>query len=371
MALAKAALQGTEDVTRPDGQPETHADPAQSAHEAGLRYVSDTQPGIRRQRAGKGFRYYGRDGDVIRDAAVLRRILSLAIPPAWRAVWICADPRGHIQATGRDARGRKQYRYHPRWRAARDETKYHRMVAFGSALPLIRERTARDLALSGLPRAKVLATVVQLLDTTLIRIGNEEYARENDSYGLTTLHQDHVEVSNTRVRFEFRGKSGKEHIIEVRNPRLARIVRRCKDLPGYELFQYLDENGERRTLDSTDVNTYLQEITGQDFTAKDFRTWGGTVIAAQTLRAFGVFESQTQARKNIVEAMKAVAAHLGNTPAISRKSYVNPQVLTAYLDGALVREGDAPATSTHTEMLHTLRPEELEVFAFLKRLDGQ
>jgi DNA topoisomerase-1 len=317
--------------------PEIVTDPAVSAKEAGLRYVSDMQPGIRRKKAGKGFRYVDAEGQPVRDAETLKRIRSLVIPPAWTDVWICSSPRGHLQATGRDARGRKQSRYHPRWRAVRDETKYERMLLFGTALKGMRARVDEDLGLPGLPRNKVLATIVELMERTLIRVGNEEYARENHSYGLTTMRRRHVEIKGSRVTFRFRGKSGKLHTVGVEDRRLARIVRQTQDLPGYELFEYLDDAGEPHKLDSADVNDYLREISGQDFTAKDFRTWAGSVLASMALREFEEFGSASQAKKNVVDAIKRVAQRLGNTPAVCRKCYVHPAVLECYLQGKLER----------------------------------
>ncbi len=271
----------------------------------------------------------------MRDRKTLERIRSLGIPPAWTDVWICANPRGHLQATGKDAKGRKQYRYHPRWRAVRDATKYDRMIAFAEALPAIRARVTADLALPDLPREKVLAAVVRLLDETSLRIGNQEYARENESYGLTTLHNEHAEVAGTRVRFRFRGKSGKEQEVDVQDRRVAKIVRRCQELPGYELFQYVDDQGERRMVESSDVNEYLQQLSGQEFTAKDFRTWAGTVEAADALRALGGAETESEKKHNIAQAIKMAAEHLGNTPAICRKCYVHPGLLEAYSEGML------------------------------------
>jgi DNA topoisomerase-1 len=310
-------------------------DPVASAKVAGLRYTPDDRPGIRRIRCGKGFRYLDPDGRPVRDAETLGRIRSLAIPPAWTGVWICPHSNGHLQATGRDARGRKQYRYHPRWRAVRDETKYDRLIAFGLALPRIRARVEADLSRPGLPRPKVLATVVRLLETTLIRVGNEEYARENGSFGLTTLRNRHVQVNGTTVQFAFRGKSGVRHRIDVNDRRLARVVRRCRDLPGQLLFQYQDEDGTLRGVDSEDVNEYLREVAGEEFTAKDFRTWGGTVLATPALLAFEAAGSEAQARRNVAAAIEAVAHRLGNTAAVCRKCYVHPAVIDAYLDGSL------------------------------------
>src|SRR2546423_1625725 len=279
---------------------EDKLDPVIVAKAAGLRYVSDASPGIRRKRAGKNFSYIGLDGKPIHDQDELHRIRSLGIPPAWTDVWICPQPNGHIQATGRDAKGRKQYRYHPRWRAVRDETKYSRLIAFGEALPTIRARVEHDLGLPGLPREKVLATVVRLLETTLIRVGNEEYARQNRSYGLTTLRNRHVDVRGTELRFHFRGKSGKEHEVALHDRRLARVMRRLQELPGQELFQYVDEDGTRASIDSDDVNAYLREIAGEDFSAKDFRTWAGTVLCAVALRELDAASGEVEAKRNVV-----------------------------------------------------------------------
>lgn len=341
-------------------------DPVESAREAGLRYVSDDRPGIRRARRGKGFRYIGPDDKPVRDAEMLRRIGSLAIPPAWSDVWICPLANGHLQATGHDARGRKQYRYHPRWRAVRDETKYDRMIAFGQALPHLRARIEQDLTQPGLPRTKVLATVVRLLETTLIRVGNEEYARANGSFGLTTLRNRHVNVEGQTVLFCFTGKSGIRHRIRVDDRRLARIVQRCQDLPGQDLFQYVEDDGAPRDVDSADVNAYLQEIAGQGFTAKDFRTWAGTVLAARALQEFESFDSQAQAKRNIVEAIEAVSKRLGNTKAVCRKCYVHPAVLNAYLDGSLLDTLRQRVENEIADSLHALPPEEAAVLAFLQ-----
>lgn len=348
-------------------QPNLITDPVESAKAAGLRYVSDASPGIQRKRAGKGFSYIDLDGRPIRDHQKLQRLKSLGIPPAYTDVWVCPNPNGHLQATGRDAKGRKQYRYHPRWREARDETKYTRMLAFGEALPLIRERIQRDLALPGLSREKVLATVVRLLETTLIRVGNEEYAKENRSFGLTTMRDRHVDISGSTVQFQFRGKRGKQHTIDIQDRRLAKIVKRCQDIPGYELFQYLDETGQRQTIDSGDVNEYLRDIAGQDFTAKDFRTWAGTVFATLALQEFEAFDSKTQAKKNVVRAIETVAERLGNTPSICRKCYVHPEVIEAYLDGSLIHTLKQRTEQELEESLYELRPEEAAVMAFLQQ----
>ncbi len=343
------------------------AAPVEAAKAAGLRYVSDATPGIRRKRAGKHFSYIEPDGKPIHDEEQLKRIRLLGIPPAWTNVWICRNPRGHIQATGRDAKGRKQYRYHPKWREIRDETKYDRMQAFGKALPLIRERVEHDLRLHGLSREKVLATVVRLLDTTSIRIGNEEYARDNGSFGLTTLRDNHVEVEGTNVAFHFRGKSGKEHTIDVKDRQLAKIIKRCQALPGHELFQYYDEHGQLHTIESEDVNTYLQQITAQEFTAKDFRTWAGTVTVTCALQDLGKYETQTQAKKNVVHAIESASKHLGNTPAICRKSYIHPEIIDAYLNGSLLKALKQDDEQAVIEALHGLHSEEIAVLAFLEQ----
>jgi DNA topoisomerase I len=311
-------------------------DPVESAKAAGLRYVSDTRPGLRRRRSGKGFRYVDAEGKTVRDKETLARIKSLVIPPAWTGVWICPNPKGHLQATGRDARGRKQSRYHPRWREVRDETKYERMMIFGAALPTIRERVEQDLGMPGLPRPKVLATIVRLMEVTLIRVGNEEYARQNQSYGLTTMRNKHVAVDGSTVTFHFQGKSRVQHTVDITDRRLARIVQRCQDIPGYELFQYVDKDGTRHSVDSADVNEYLREIAGQEFTAKDFRTWAGSVLACEMLWEFEKFESETEAKKNVVQAIKQVATRLGNTPSVCRKCYVHPVVLDCYMSGAML-----------------------------------
>ena len=307
----------------------------ESAKAAGLRYVSDAAPGIARNVRHGGFSYAGADGRPVRDAATLARIRSLAVPPAWTGVWICPRADGHLQASGRDARHRKQYRYHPRWREIRDETKYGRMAHFARALPRIRARVRQDLALPGLPREKILATLVHLLEATRIRVGNEEYARENASYGLTTLRARQVRVNGSTIRFRFRGKSGVEHEIALNDRRMADIVRRIQDLPGYELFQYLDENGARRVVESSDVNAYIREAAGKDFTSKDFRTWAGTVLAARALLACQPCRSMSEGRRNVARAIEEVARKLGNTKAVCRKCYVHPAVREAYTEGRL------------------------------------
>ena len=350
---------------------DTINDPVESAKAAGLRYVSDAKPGIRRKRFGKGFGYRDPDGTPITDPATLMRIRSLAIPPAWRGVWICPIANGHLQATGRDAKGRKQSRYHPRWREVRDQTKYEHMLLFGSALPKIREHVERDLAIPGLPREKVLAAVVRLLETTFIRIGNEEYVKENGSYGLTTMRNKHVRVKGSTVTFDFKGKSGVEHTIDLHDRKLATIIRRCMDVPGYELFQYLDADGQRHSIDAGDVNDYLRQITEQYFTAKDFRTWAGTVLACQMLREFEPVETESQARKNVVAAIKSVAQRLGNTPSVCRKCYVHPAVLESYLGGEMMNSFKTQvAQEVEREVekdLHALREDEHTLLKLLNQ----
>ena len=347
--------------------PDIITDPVESAKAAGLRYVHDDKPGITRARVDDGFQYRDKGGSLIEDEATLTRISSLGIPPAWEQVWICPDKRGHIQATGRDARGRKQYRYHPRWREVRDETKYGRMMAFGQALPGIRARVDHDLSLPGLPRDKVLATLVRLLETTFIRIGNEEYARQNESYGLTTLHEDHVDVSGNTLRFQFRGKSGKDHDIAIRDRRVAAVVKRCQDLPGQELFHYKDSDGTIQTVDSDDVNSYLQEISGQDFTAKDFRTWGGTVLAALALQALGAADNDAQpTKKAVTAAIEQVAGTLGNTPTVCRKCYVHPAIIESYLDGTMIATLQQRVADEIAEEGPTLPPDEAAVLRLLQ-----
>lgn len=335
-------------------------DPVESAKFAGLRYVTADVPGIRRRRVGKGFAYYTAEAKLLRDRAELARIRALALPPAWRDVWICARADGHLQAVGVDARGRKQYRYHPRWRAVRDETKYNRMVRFGTLLPRVRERVEAHLALPGLPREKVLATVLRLLEATLIRVGNEEYARANHSFGLTTLQNRHVQIHGATVMFSFRGKSGVRHTIPLKDRRLAGILARCRDLPGYELFQYVDGDGSLRGVDSADVNAYLRELSGEDFTAKDFRTWAGTVLAAAALREMPAGASEAEQKRNVAAAIVGVAARLGNTPAVCRKCYVHPEVVGAYLDGSLA------SLRMEAEAAGALRPEERAVLGLLE-----
>ncbi len=352
------------------GPPEAALDPEVAARRAQLRHVSDADPGITRHQARNGFDYRLPDGALVRDIATLRRIRSLVIPPAWTDVWICLDPKGHLQATGRDQRGRKQYRYHPRWREVRDEAKYGKLLVFAKALPLIRARVAEDLKRRGLPRERVLAAIVRLMELTLFRIGNTEYAKANKSFGLTTLRDRHVAIEGGRIHISFRGKSGKQHETDINDRRLARIIKDCRDLPGYELFQYVDDDGERRTVDSADVNEYLREITGEDITAKDFRTWAATHLAAETLREYEHFDTDTRRKKAIVDAVKKVAAHLGNTPAICRRSYIHPAILDGYLGGTLIQGLANEAERYLEENIAGMTAEEAAVTAFLRlRLD--
>ncbi|MBF2006741.1 MAG: DNA topoisomerase IB [Chlorogloeopsis fritschii C42_A2020_084] len=341
-------------------------DPIESAELVGLHYVSDTTPGIWRQRVGEEFCYFDANGKKICDETELTRIKALVIPPAWSEVWICPHSQGHLQATGRDAKGRKQYRYHSHWQKVRSQTKFTRMIAFGQALPKIRQHVQADLALGGLPKEKVLATVVKLMEITKIRVGNEEYAQTNKSFGLTTMRDRHVNISGSKLRFKFRGKSGVEHDIDVSDRRLAKIVKSCQDIPGQELFQYLDDDGHRQAIGSGDVNDYLREITGLDFTAKDFRTWFGTVLAAQELYDLGQFTSQTAAKKNITQAIKNVAQELGNRPATCRKYYVHPAVLEAYTDGSLLATIEKELENKQNVPKLELRPEERAVCKILE-----
>ncbi|MEP6603682.1 MAG: DNA topoisomerase IB [Spartobacteria bacterium] len=319
-----------------NGERKAVIDAVEAAEEAGLRYVNDSQPGYTRKAKADDFEYFDTDGKAIRDEQRLLRIKRIAVPPAYTDVWICPSANGHIQATGCDARRRKQYRYHERWREARDENKYEKMALFGEALPKIRKRVDQDLKLSGLQRNKVLATIVQLLERTFIRVGNEEYARENKSFGLTTMQDRHVDVKGSKMKFRFRGKSGIDHEVDVTDRRIAKTISKLQDLPGQELFQYVDDDGEIRNIKSQDVNAYLKEITGEDFTAKDFRTWAGTVLAAIALHAVGGFENKTQAKANVKDAVSAVSKILGNTPAICRKCYVHPAVFETYLSGNVI-----------------------------------
>jgi DNA topoisomerase-1 len=343
------------------------AEHRRSASQAGLRYVTDGVRGITRQRVGAGWTYFAPSGKRIQEAGERKRLNSLAIPPAWTDVWICPDPHGHIQATARDARGRKQYRYHQSYREARDQSKFKRMLEFSEVLPALREGIEKDLRAPDLSRRQLLATVVRLLDRTLIRVGNDEYVRENRSYGLTTLRRRHVTVDGTMLRFSFRGKSGVEHTIAVADPRLAKIVQRCRDLPGEELFRYVDSSGKRQLVSSDDVNAYLRELTDRDITAKDFRTWGGTMLAAVELRRLGPAASRREADRNIVAAIDAVAERLGNTRAVCRKYYVHPALIQAYLMGRTVP--NAPALTRRARRKQpgaALRRDEVLVLQFLQ-----
>ncbi|BDB28446.1 DNA topoisomerase IB [Cupriavidus sp. P-10] len=331
------------DSTLPSTDPAAALDAV--LREAGLRYVEDGSSGITRRRQGTGFSYIRPDGERVRDQATLARIAALAIPPAYEAVWICADARGHLQATGRDARGRKQYVYHPEWAALRDSDKYGRLPAFGAVLPRLRARAARDLGRNGMPREKVVAAVVVLLDATLVRVGSPRYAQQNRTYGLTTLRRRHVTVRGSRLRFQFTGKSGITHDVSVNDPRLARVVRNCADLPGQRLFKYRDSDGEIREIGSADVNAYLKEATGGEFTAKDFRTWAGSVHALAILRKLPEAASETARKKAVADAIREVAHQLRNTMAVCRKCYVHPGVIDAYLCGELEVGGRAPSVT--------------------------
>ncbi len=341
-----------------------------AARDAGLRYASDAGPGLSRRRAGRGFSYRDPDRVLVRDRETLARIKAIAIPPAWTDVWICRWPNGHLQASGRDARGRKQYRYHDRWRERRDTDKFDRMLAFAGVLPAIRARCDEDLGKRGLPREKVLAAVVRLLELTLIRVGNDEYARLNRSFGLTTLRVRHARIEGNAIRFRFRGKSGQTHEVDLRDRRLATVVRHCQELPGQELFQYLGEAGEVCDVASEDVNGYLRDASGGDYTAKDFRTWAGTVLAYRALRALQPGDDERDARRNVVEAIRQTAGALRNTPAVARRSYVHPAILEAYMDGNIGGALIEAAEEQVTPPAETTPEEEAEVVALLRqRLD--
>jgi DNA topoisomerase-1 len=336
--------------------------------ERDLVFTNDEQPGIRRRGSKeKGFSYINPDGDVIRDSRTLSRIRGLVIPPAWTDVWISTNRAGHLQATGRDARGRKQYRYHPKYRESREQAKYEHVIDFAQALPKIRNRVREDLAKLGLPREKVIATVVRLLETTLIRVGNEEYAKQNHSYGLTTLRNRHVDVNGSKLRFEFKGKSGVKHNVELHDRRLATVIKRLEELPGQELFQYVDDNGERRSVSSADVNDYLREASGADFTAKDYRTWAGTVLAAVALQTVEDTGEPIDTKKQLKDAIESVARQLGNTPAICRKCYVHPDLIAEYLDGGLAEALAGRAEAAIRDPAEGLTPEEAAVLSLLKR----
>jgi DNA topoisomerase-1 len=339
----------------------------EEAREAGLRYTSDDKPGISRRGSPKAFYYHDAQGRKIRDKETLGRIKRLAIPPAWKQVWISPQGKGHIQATGRDARGRKQYRYHAHWRQQRDESKYEHTMAFARQLPKIRRRVAADLRRRELDRAKILATVVRLLETSMIRVGNEDYARDNHSFGLTTMRNRHAKVRRSQITFSFMGKSSKHHEITLQDPRLAKIVRACQEMPGQELFSYV-EDGETRHIDSADVNDYLREITGGDFTAKDFRTWAGTVLAATAFQEFAGVTSSTEAKRNIGTVVSSVSKVLGNTPAVCRKCYVHPEVVSAYMEGETIKNlSDQISKKMTKASLHQLKPVEAAVLALLQR----
>jgi len=337
------------------------------ARSQGLRYVTDAKPGFTRKRYGKHFHFFNAKGERIRDEEIIARIRRLAIPPAYTNVWICPHANGHIQATGLDARGRKQYRYHPDWRSIRDASKFSHILAFGDFLPKLRAVTAEHMSQRGLTREKVLATVVTLLEKTLIRVGNDEYAKANKSYGLTTLRHKHVDVSGHTIRFRFKGKSGKEWNLKLTDRRIARVVRACADIDGQELFKYIDDNGTVRDVTSGDVNAYLQSVTGEAFTAKDFRTWTGTVLAAMALQDYAIYDTQAQAKKNVVAAIEHVSKKLGNTPTVCRKSYIHPQVIDAYLDGSLIRQINGEIDKALQAQYEHLTPEEILVLAFLKQ----
>jgi DNA topoisomerase I len=364
---ARDVAEGGEGAEAGGGQNGEHA---QAATAAGLRYVTDALAGIRRVTTDDGFIYVGANGHQIRNEAKLKRIRSLAIPPAWTDVWICPYATGHLQVTARDAKGRKQYRYHPRFRAVRDETKFDRMVEFSRVLPRIRERVEEHMAKRGLPREKVLATVVRLLEKTLIRVGNQEYAKENQTFGLTTLQRQHVQVEGTKLRFHFRGKSGKVHSVSITDRRLARIVQRCQTLPGEELFQYEDDVGKLQTIDSGDINEYLRTIAKREITAKDFRTWAGTMLAAGALREMGRAKSKREAKSNVNQAIDQVAQRLGNTRTVCRRYYIHPTIIAAYMKGRTVPHAKRPPPKKKRRHTLALRRDELAVLDFLN-LDGR
>jgi DNA topoisomerase-1 len=346
---------------------ELHEAHVSAADAAGLQYVTDVEPGISRQRAGSGFAYHRPDGKLLKNRRERKRISSLAIPPGWTDVWICPDPLGHMQATARDAKGRKQYRYHERFRAMRDESKFGRMLAFCEALPKLREQIEKDMAPVGLPRRKLLATVVWLLDKSLIRVGNDEYMKENRSYGLTTMRRRHVTVKGHTVSFEFRGKSGIDHKVDVSDRRLAAIVQQLQDLPGQQLFKYVDDDGKRQSIDSDDVNAYLREVTGLSVTAKDFRTWSGTMLAARALRELGPPKDEDEARRNVNKALDQVAARLRNTRTVCRKYYVHPTVIEAYHRGIAAPPPPPRDTGRRTRPSAALRRDEVRVLQFLQQ----
>jgi DNA topoisomerase I len=353
-------------ASEPDPGSKTGPERAASKR-AGLQYVNDSAGGIHRQKRGRSFAYVSAKQKSVRDRKTLARIRSLVIPPAWKDVWICPNPNGHLQATGRDARGRKQYRYHPRWREVRDQHKYANLIDFARALPQIRRRVAADLRRRGLPREKVLAAIVKLLETTLVRVGNEEYAKANASFGLTTMRDRHADAGRASVHIEFNGKSGVHHELDVQNPQIAKIVEQCQDLPGQQLFQYIDDDGVVHDVGSTDVNDYLREISGRDFTAKDFRTWAGTALAAQALQEFEDFDTKAAAKRNITKAIERVAERLGNTKAVCRECYIHPAVIDAYMDRSLVASFKVRAEAELKTKLSRLPPEEAAVLALLQQ----
>jgi DNA topoisomerase I len=345
----------------------TQVEPAASAKAVGLRYVSDELPGIARLKSGKTFQYKDAKGRAMRDKATLQRIRSLVIPPAWTDVWICPHKDGHLQATGRDIKGRKQHRYHPLWREVRDATKYDRMIEFGDALPGIRRKVAQDVRKNGLSREKVLATIIRLMDLTFIRVGNEEYAKQNHSYGLTTMKDQHAKIRGGRVQFCFKGKSGKHHAIEVADRHLAKIVKSCQDIPGQELFQWIDEDGKRHDITSGDVNDYLREISGADFTAKDFRTWAGTVLALGALQKLAEFDTAKQAKKNLKQAVEMVAEKLGNTPTVCRKCYIHPFIIDGYINkNSSFPQGQNGVVTGWAKPMASLRADERALLKFLR-----
>ena len=341
--------------------------PPDTARSAGLVYVSDEEPGIHRKKAGKGFTYKTSDGKTVKNKAILERIRSLAIPPAWTDVWICVEANGHIQATGRDARSRKQYKYHPKFREVREEAKFEHLMEFAQLLPKIRARVSEHMSLRGLPREKVLATTIHLLEATLIRVGNDDYAKQNKSYGITTLRDPHVRINGSELRFQFKGKGGKTWRLKMTDRRVAKIVKACQELPGQRLLQYIDENGDRQDVTSSDVNDYLREITGQEITAKDFRTWAGTVLAALALQEFETFDSNAKAKKNVRAAIESVAARLGNTPTICRKCYIHPEILDSYVRGSLLLDVKEKVECELRGELDGLRPEEAAVLSLLQK----
>ena len=363
-AKAKVVAQAVETIEAGD-------DSEAAAEAAGLVYVSDEDPGITRKRSGTGWRYVDAKGHTIKDYWERKRIDKIAVPPAYTDVWICPKANGHIQATGRDDRGRKQYRYHSKWTEARDTAKYERMVGFARLLPGLRERVAADMRRQGLPREKVAATLVALLEKTLIRVGNEDYAKENKSFGLTTLRNRHLDIEGSKLRFDFKGKSGKTWNLDLRDRRVARVVRSIQDLPGQQLFQYVDEDGKRQPISSSDVNDYLREITGEDVTAKDFRTWAGTVLASMALAEFEAVDSESRRKKNIKAAIESVAKRLGNTPTICRKCYVHPRVLDSYLDGTMLQSIKQEVEDELGDNAYALKQEEAAVLGLLSRRIGR